>query len=96
MSCYFLAQIVINDQEEYQKYIEKAVDIFSRYKGKYLAVDDNPEFLEGNGESRRIVLIQFPDEYELKRWYNSEEYQRILKHRLKAADCTTFLVNGLN
>ena len=47
MSVYFLANIRINDEQEYQRYLDRADDVFSNYKGSYLAVDKNPEVLEG-------------------------------------------------
>ena len=46
MSYYFIAQIKINDESEYQKYIEKVDDVFKKYKGKYLVIDNNPEVLK--------------------------------------------------
>lgn len=47
MNCYFVAQILIEDEAEYRKYIEGADAVFQKYSGTYLAVDDNPEVLEG-------------------------------------------------
>lgn len=95
MSCYFVAQIRINDMEEYQKYLDGTDEVFSKYKGKYLAVDGTPEVLEGTWSYGRIVIIEFPDEAELKRWYESPEYRAIARHRLKAAKCDTLVVKGL-
>lgn len=95
MSCYFIAQIKITDMNEYEKYLDGTDSVFSRYNGKYLAVDTKPEVLEGSWSSDRIVIIEFENEKELKRWYESPEYQAILKYRLKAAKCDTLLVKGL-
>ncbi len=92
MSYYFFAQINIKNQDIYQKYIEKAGEVFSRYSGKYLAVDNSPEVLEGNWDYARAVLIEFPDHASLYEWYNSEEYQEILKYRLEAAKCDTIVI----
>ena len=47
MSYYFIAQIRINDEIEYQKYIDKSGEIFEKYNGEYLSVDNNPVILEG-------------------------------------------------
>lgn len=95
MSHYFIAQIKITDEKEYQKYIEKADDIFNKYNGEYLAVDNQPEVLEGSWNYTRTVLIRFENKTEFDNWYHSPEYQNILKHRLKAANCDTLLVAGL-
>jgi len=96
MNYYFLAQIRINDEKEYQKYISKSGKIFSKYKGPYLAVDNDPMVLEGQWDYTRIVLIRFSSRKDFEDWYHSEEYQNILKHRLKASDCDTLLLKGLN
>ena len=96
MSCYFVAQIHINDIEEYEKYLNGVNEVFSKFNGKYLATDENPEVLEGNWLYSRIIIIQFQNEKELKCWYESPEYHEILKHRLKSAKCDTLLVKGLD
>ena len=92
---YFIAQIKIKDKTEYQKYINEAEEIFSKYNGKYLAVDDNPIILEGNWNYTRTVLIKFENKDDFEKWYNSKEYKEILKYRLSAAKCDTILVEGL-
>jgi len=96
MSCYFVAQIKINDHEEYSKYLAGADDVFRKYNGEYIAVESNPVVLEGEWRYSRIVIIRFEDEKELKRWYESLEYREILQHRLKAAACDTLMVKGLD
>ena len=47
MSFYFLASIKIRDEAEYQKYLNRSGEIFAKYNGEYLAVDNEPEILEG-------------------------------------------------
>ncbi len=95
MSCYFIAQIRINDETEYRKYIDKAGEVFRKYKGEYLSVDNAPIVLEGQWNYTRTVLIRFENKDDFDAWYNSDEYQKILAHRLKAADCDTILAEGL-
>ncbi len=95
MSYYFVAQIRIENEIEYQKYIDKAGDVFKKYNGKYLSVDNNPKVLEGNWDYTRTVLIEFKSKDDFEEWYISSDYQKILKHRLKAADCDTILIKGL-
>lgn len=94
MSYFFVAQIKINDFDEYKKYVDNSGDVFKKYKGEYLAVDNNPAILEGNWEYSRAVIIKFENSDDFYEWYNSPEYQEILKHRLVAADCDTILVKG--
>jgi uncharacterized protein (DUF1330 family) len=94
MAHYFVAQISIEDQDEYEKYLDKVDEIFSRYKGEYLAVDESPTLLEGEWNYTKSVLIKFNSKQDFEEWYFSDEYQKILKHRLNAARCDTILIEG--
>ena len=96
MTHYFVAQIKIHDQDEYNKYLDKFDDIFSKYKGEYLAIDESPALLEGDWNYTKSVLIKFNTKEEFEDWYYSEDYQKILKHRLNAAECDTILLEGLD
>lgn len=94
MSVYFSVQIKIMDEQAYAKYLEACDDIFSKYQGKYLAVDSEPTVLEGKWHYSRSILIEFPDEDLLNAWYYSDEYQGTLKHRLNGAECQTIVIHG--
>jgi uncharacterized protein (DUF1330 family) len=96
MTHYFVAQIRIHDQNEYNKYLDKFDEIFSRYNGEYLAIDETPSLLEGNWNYSKSVLIKFSSKREFEDWYYSKEYQKILKHRLNSATCDTILLKGLD
>ena len=92
---YFVAQIKIYNSDEYENYLDKFDDIFSRYKGEYLAIDESPILLEGNWDYTKSVLVKFNSKKDFEEWYYSEEYQKILKHRLNAAKCDTILIEGV-
>ena len=94
MSYYFSAQIKINDPKEYEIYVQGVDEVFKKFNGKYLAVDDKPELLEGNWDFSRAVLIKFNTKEDFNNWYNSKDYQKILKYRLNAAQCNTILIKG--
>jgi uncharacterized protein (DUF1330 family) len=94
MNHYFVAQIRINDPVEYDKYLERFDDIFSKYKGEYLAIDESPVILEGHWEYTKSVLVKFGSKKDFEDWYYSEDYQKILKHRLNSSVCDTILLEG--
>lgn len=94
MSYYFIAQIRITDETIYQKYIEGADKVFMQYNGRYLAVDNDPVVMEGNWDYTRTVLIEFETKEDFNAWYHSDDYQKILEHRLSAAECDSILVKG--
>jgi uncharacterized protein (DUF1330 family) len=94
MSAYFVANIRIHDQQEYDKYLASVDEVFAKFNGKYLALDEHPCVLEGSWDYTKIILIEFPSEKELRAWYESEDYQAILKYRLQGAQCDSLLVKG--
>ena len=96
MSVYFIANIQIRDENEYQKYLDRAGEIFRKFNGRYLAVDDNPLILEGKWDYTRTVLIAFNKKADFEAWYHSGDYRKILDYRLKSADCDTLLVKGMD
>ncbi len=91
---YFVANIQIINIDEYNKYEDKVDEVFSKYNGKYLALDDNPQLLEGEWNYTRSVIISFENEIDFDSWYNSKDYQDILKYRLNSAKCDTVLIKG--
>lgn len=94
MSCYFIAQIRIHDRDEYQRYEEGFDDIFIKYNGEVIVVDDRPAVLEGRWPYTRAVMIRFPNESEARRWYDSAEYQKLAQYRQKASQADIILVKG--
>lgn len=94
MSYYFIANIKVHNVEEYQSYLDGCDEIFAKYHGEYLAVDDQPGLLEGSWDYSKTVIIRFPSKDEFDCWYYSEEYEELKKHRLRGAVCDTILVKG--
>jgi uncharacterized protein (DUF1330 family) len=94
MSCYFIAQIQIHDQLEYDTYLAGFDKVFDRYQGEVLAVDDRVSVLEGNWPYTRSVLIRFPDQSAALKWYRSPEYQHLAQHRWNASTANIVLLEG--
>ena len=96
MTVYTIARITIEDRDEYAKYEAGFMDIFQKYDGTLLSVDEAPEVLEGEWSATRSVLISFPTKQAMKDWYNSEEYQALAKHRFAASNGEVLVVAGLD
>lgn len=95
MTVYAVALIHIHDRDQYSQYEAGFMEIFSKYQGTLLAVDEAPTALEGEWPWTRTVLLEFPDEEKLRAWYDSEEYQALAQHRFAGAQAGIALVKGL-
>ncbi len=94
MSSFFLALIDIHDSEGYEKYLAGYDTVFNKFKGKVIAVEDNPRILEGTWPAGRTVMIEFPNDNELRKWYDSTEYQILAKHRKEASVASIAIISG--
>lgn len=94
MSSYFIALIDIHDPAGYEQYLTGYDDVFKKFKGEVIAVEDDPIVLEGTWPAGRTVIIKFPNEHELHRWYDSKEYQILAKHRKAASLASIAIIKG--
>lgn len=95
MAVYIVARITINDRERYARYEAGFLEIFAAHTGRLLAVDDNPEVLEGEWACTRTVIAEFPDREAALAWYRSDDYQSLVEHRFAASDGEIALLAGL-
>ena len=96
MSVYVIATIDIHDRQTYGRYEAGFVEIFARYDGEVLSVDESPEVLEGSWPATRTVLLRFPDRGALRAWYDSDDYQTLMQHRLSASIGNIAMLNGIS
>jgi len=93
---YALAQVTINDLDGYQQYATAPhLEIFSKFSGNVLAVDQGADLIEGSWPFNLIVLAEFPTKELAHAWYNSDEYQAIVGFRHSNATSTISIFGGL-
>ena len=73
-------------------YLENVEDTFRPYGGKWLVLDAQVEVLEGAWPGS-VVLMEFPDMDTARKWYDSPEYQAILRLRTDNAVSDLVLVD---
>lgn len=95
MPHYIIATLDIKDRTRYAQYEAGFMDVFSRYQGKMLAVDEEVDVMEGDWSCTRTVLIEFPSAEAARQWYQSKEYTELARHRLAASTGNIALVAGL-
>jgi uncharacterized protein (DUF1330 family) len=95
MSVYIIARFKIHDRSEYDKYSAGFSDVFKRFDGKMLSVDEDPMVLAGEWDDTRSVIIEFPSEKSALAWMTSNDYEAIAKHRNAGSTVNSILVKGL-
>lgn len=96
MSVYGIALINISDRAGYAGYERGFMDIFKRFKGRLLAVDEVPLVKEGDWPHTRTVLLEFPDQVEFDRWYHSDAYQALAKQRFTSSQGSVAVIRSLS
>jgi uncharacterized protein (DUF1330 family) len=94
MPSYVIAEVEVTDPAGYEPYRPLAAASIARFGGRFIARGGAAELLEGQGEPRRVVIIEFADMAAARRWYRSEEYQSALKIRQAASRGRLILVEG--
>ncbi|TQC45953.1 DUF1330 domain-containing protein [Rhodococcus sp. WS4] len=86
MPYFFLALVDKHDREAYARYSAANREILASLDVKPLALTDDFTTHEGDPNASSIVLLEFPDESEFRKWWDSPEYAEAKKIRMSAAD----------
>ena len=95
MSIYCVAKIDIHDPALYARYEEGLLETLDKCKGRILSVDETPLVLEGDWSGTRIVILSFHHNEEALAWYNSRDYQELLRFRFDASSGDVVIVEGI-
>ena len=97
MSAYVVAQIQIDDTDEYQLYLDGFLPSFQRHGGQILATSRNvTEVMEGDWAYPCTVILQFPSVAAAHAWHSDPEYTALAAHRHKAARTNLVIVEGFS
>ena len=95
MPAYVIARITVTDPEKYEAYKALSPAAVAAYGGRFLARGGAVATLEGDEETRRVVVLEFPSLDQAQRFYDSPEYARARAARAGAASAQFIAVEGL-
>ena len=95
MPAYFVVDIEVHDRAGMREYLERVPGTLAKYGGRYLVRGGQFEVVEGDWQPSRVVMLEFPNMEQAKRWYDCEEYREMKAARLKAARTKIVLVEGV-
>ncbi len=92
---YVIADVRIDDPDEYKKYMSGAKPIVERFGGEFLVRGGEFQVIEGDYfQPRRLVVIRFPTKEVFESFYQSPEYQQVRQIRLPVSDMVMVGVEG--
>ena len=94
MPAYMIARVLVNDPDEYMKYVAKTSPIVEQCGGRFIVRGGNPTAIEGPESDHRIVVVEFPDRDAANRFYECDEYRAARLIRFAASDGDVILVDG--
>jgi uncharacterized protein (DUF1330 family) len=82
------------DAEALQEYRRRNTDAVAAHGGRFVARGGDHEVLEGDWDTLRIVVIEFPDMAAARTWWTSDEYEPLKPIRRGASTTNILLVDG--
>ena len=93
-SGYWIAQVEVQDPDEYKRYIEAGAVAYAKYGAVCLARGGLFKVVEGTGFSRNVIWV-FPSYQAALDCYHSADYQRARSFRLEHATANITIVEGI-
>lgn len=85
MSAYLIGRMMISDPATYDRYKEHTPAAVTKYGGRFVSRGGKVITLEGETETRRVVIVEFPSLEDARAFYDSAEYQKARNIRQDAA-----------
>jgi uncharacterized protein (DUF1330 family) len=95
MPAYMVIRIDVDDPGLLKEYQMAAPPVIEQYGGRFLARGGRVATLEGPEESRRVVIVEFPDLADAEACYHSPEYTQARKLREGLAVAEFIAVEGV-
>tara|TARA_R110002072_G_scaffold36301_3_gene107003 strand:- start:35905 stop:36195 length:291 start_codon:yes stop_codon:yes gene_type:complete len=60
MKAYLIIDLKVVDLDGFMEYVGRIPALIEKYQGQYLVQGVEPEFIEGEGDLERSVVLEFP------------------------------------
>lgn len=94
MAAYLIGRMSITNPETYAEYKKRTPAIIEQYGGRFLSRGGEKITLEGENETRRVVIVEFPSAQKAEEFYRSSDYQAAIAIRASAAQMDLMIVDG--
>ncbi|MBI4572098.1 MAG: DUF1330 domain-containing protein [candidate division NC10 bacterium] len=95
MAAHIIVDVDVKDAKAFEAYKQPTAASIAQHGGRFIIRSSEYEVLEGRWRPARLVVLEFPTVEAAKRWYESEEYRKVMPIRLRHAVSNMILVNGI-
>ena len=94
MAAYILANVKVNNSEQYEEYRRLSTLAMQAYRAEVLVRGGKTTVLEGDWTPERVVLLKFPTPESAQAFYDSPEYSAAREAREGIAVMRMVLIEG--
>jgi uncharacterized protein (DUF1330 family) len=95
MAAYVIADIDVTDPVVYEDYKKASPAPVAAHGGKFIVRGGAAEVLEGEWKPNRIVVLEFENIEQARKWYDSPEYEKPKALRQSASRGSLIVVDGV-
>lgn len=95
MAGYVIVDNEITDEALYAQFRARVAATVAAQGGKYLVRGGAAESVEGDWKPHRIVVVEFDSVEQAQAWLNSPAYAELREIRLKSANASVIVVEGV-
>jgi uncharacterized protein (DUF1330 family) len=89
-----VADCEVTDPARYETYKKLAQAAIAKHGGRYIVRGGETAVLEGGWQPRRIIVVEFPSQEAIRKFYDSPEYRAARAAREGAAQMNMISVAG--
>ena len=94
MPAYWVVWADVTDPEAFKDYAARSPAALKEFGGRHIVRGGPNETFEGDVDTRKLVVAEFPDYDAALACYRSETYQSIIRHREGAARFHLVAIDG--
>lgn len=95
MAGYVIVNDAITDEAVFAEFRARIAATVEAHGGRYLVRGGATEVIDGEWRPDRIVILEFDDVGRARAWLNSPEYAELREIRLKSANASVVIVEGV-
>ena len=95
MAAYVIADVKVEDREQYEDYRKMVPATIAAYGGRFIARGGRTEVLEGEWRPNRVVIIEFESVERAKEWWASEGYREARELRQRTSTGSLIVIEGV-